>query len=57
VPFDCILAIFIFPSNVYIVSCKDYFLEYLDNNDLSFAHTLRGGNDESTMMGEFVLAD
>jgi hypothetical protein len=57
VPFDCIFAIFVVPSNVNTVSCKDYFLEYLDHNDLSFAYTLQGGNDESTMMGEFVLAD
>ena len=56
-PFDCIFAIFVVPSNVNTVSCKDYFLEYLDHNDLSFAYTLQGGNDESTMMGEFVLAD
>jgi hypothetical protein len=48
---------FVFPPNVNTVSCKDYFLEYLEHKDLSFAHTLRGGNDESTMMGEFVLAD
>ena len=56
-PFDCIIAVFVVPPNVNTVLCKDYFLEYLDHNDLSFAYTLRGGNDESTMMGEFVLAD
>ena len=56
-PFDCIIAVFVIPPNVNTVLCKDYFLEYLDHNDLPLAHTLPGGDDESTMMGEFVLAD